>query len=337
MSVVSIPANLSNGKVGSLSTSQLCCLFGREAQIPSCVDLSNELNTISSDINILDMKATNINIAIKIVDTNISNLQGFINTQTSILANVINVSEDITNGLIINSESAILDALSNAVINIDTTVENGFNIIINDIANIEVDLIGINGEIVSLNTSISGLTASLGNTTNLLSAEINTVQGDISSLSNTLALDVSMILSAIANISAGVSQSAYIYHLGLATVAINAPVLFNNIGAITSGFSYNPVTGILTVVNAGLYNIVFTVATNEPNQFTLFDNGVPIPGTTYGSGAGTQPSTGQVIVSLGAGDQISLVNYATGSAVTLQDLAGGTQHNVNASISIRSL
>ena len=36
----------------------------------------------------------------------------------------------------------------------------------------------------------------------------------------------------------------------------------------------------------------------EPNQFTLFQNGAPVSGSVYGSGAGTQGNNGMVIIIL---------------------------------------
>ena len=74
----------------------------------------------------------------------------------------------------------------------------------------------------------------------------------------------------------------------------------------------------------------------EPGQFGLFRNGSLIPGTIYGSGAGTQQNTGQAIIVLGAGDVIKL-RTTPPAAVSLQTLAGGTQQNVNASIAIEKL
>ncbi len=44
-----------------------------------------------------------------------------------------------------------------------------------------------------------------------------------------------------------------------------------------------------------------------------------------------------MILTLGAGDVITLRNHSSASAVTLQTLAGGTQQNVNASILIEKI
>ncbi|MCU1337022.1 MAG: triple helix repeat-containing collagen [Bryobacterales bacterium] len=44
----------------------------------------------------------------------------------------------------------------------------------------------------------------------------------------------------------------------------------------------------------------------ESTQFTVFLNGVAILGATYGSGAGTQQNSGQVIIAIIAGDVIEI-------------------------------
>ncbi len=75
----------------------------------------------------------------------------------------------------------------------------------------------------------------------------------------------------------------------------------------------------------------------EQNQFTLFQNGAAVSGSTYGSGAGTQPNPGAVIITAAAGDVLTLRNHTSSAAVTLQTLAGGTQTNANASIKIEKI
>ncbi len=70
----------------------------------------------------------------------------------------------------------------------------------------------------------------------------------------------------------------------------------------------------------------------------LFLNGALVTGSIYGSGAGTQQNTGQVIVSVpGTGEVLTLKNHSSSSAVGLASDIGGTQANVNASITIEKL
>ena len=98
-----------------------------------------------------------------------------------------------------------------------------------------------------------------------------------------------------------------------------------------------PGTSNISISSAGVYEIEFMVSAVEPNQFALFVNGVALPSSIYGSGAGTQQNRGEMIAALAAGDIVSLVNHTSAAAVTLQFLAGGVQSNVNASIMIKKL
>ena len=83
----------------------------------------------------------------------------------------------------------------------------------------------------------------------------------------------------------------------------------------------------------------FSASGTEPNQFALFINGVVVPGTVYGSGAGTQQNTGQAILAVAAGDVLTLRNHTSAAAVTLAagPPIGGTAAAVNASILIQKL
>ncbi|MGH0686774.1 BclA C-terminal domain-containing protein, partial [Bacillus mycoides] len=135
----------------------------------------------------------------------------------------------------------------------------------------------------------------------------------------------------------GLSHYAYVFNTSAQVVALEAPILFNSHGRMTSGFTHTLGTSQLMVLNAGDYKISFSVSGVEPNQFTLFLNGAPVTSAVYGSGAGTQPNNGQTILALAAGDIITLNNHTSAAAVTLQTLAGGTQTNINASIVIEKL
>ena len=47
---------------------------------------------------------------------------------------------------------------------------------------------------------------------------------------------------------------------------------------------------------AGIYKVTYSVSGVEPSQMALFLNGAKVDGSVYGSGAGTQPLIGQVII-----------------------------------------
>ena len=70
-------------------------------------------------------------------------------------------------------------------------------------------------------------------------------------------------------------------------------------------------------MNAGDYKVTFSVSGTEPSQMALFVNGTLVPGTIYGSGAGTQQNTGQVIVTFAAGDVLTVRNHTSAAAVGL--------------------
>lgn len=129
---------------------------------------------------------------------------------------------------------------------------------------------------------------------------------------------------------------AYVYNEAAEVVAIEAPVEFDSNGPLL-GFTHAPGSTNLVVTASGTYLVNFSVSGVEPGQFTLFVNGAPAGGTTYGSGSGTQQDDGQAIVTLSASDILTLVNHSSAAAVTLQTLAGGTQTNVNASMVIEQL
>jgi len=138
------------------------------------------------------------------------------------------------------------------------------------------------------------------------------------------------------NFNLGLSSYAYIFNLAAQTVAVEADIIFSDNGNLT-GISHTPATSQITIGSAGDYAIWFSVSGVEPCQFTLFHNGAPILGGTYGSGAGTQIDSGMVIETFAAGDIITLRNHSSAAAVTLQTLAGGTQTNANASVLIENL
>lgn len=136
---------------------------------------------------------------------------------------------------------------------------------------------------------------------------------------------------------AGVSEFAYIYNLTSRVVPIEGDVLLDFNGPITAGIVHVPGSDSVLVVNAGTYAVTFSVSGVEPGQFALTVNDVPQASTVYGSGAGTQITSGQALLTLGAGDVLTLRNHSSAAAVTLQPVAGGTQPNVNASLVITKL
>ncbi len=135
----------------------------------------------------------------------------------------------------------------------------------------------------------------------------------------------------------GLAEYGYIYNVGTQVVPIMSSVTFDTNGALTSGLSHAPGSADTTVIAVGTYEISWNVSAVEPSQFALFVNGVVSAGGIFGSGAGTQQNNGHILLTLSAGDVVSLHNYTSAAATTLQTLAGGTAANVNASILFRKL
>jgi hypothetical protein len=135
----------------------------------------------------------------------------------------------------------------------------------------------------------------------------------------------------------GLPQYAYIYNTTAQTVAVGADAIFDANGVLTSGITHTLGTSQVVIHNSGNYEVTFSVSATEANQMALSDNGTAVLGTIYGSGAGTQQNTGQAIVALDAGDLLTLTNHTSASTITLPSLVGGSQAEVNASLTILQL
>jgi BclA C-terminal domain/Collagen triple helix repeat (20 copies) len=137
--------------------------------------------------------------------------------------------------------------------------------------------------------------------------------------------------------SSGVTQYAYVYNTSVETVAVEASVTLDTNGVLTSGFTHTAGTAPITVVGAGVYKVTFSTSGTETSQFALFVDGTLVPGTIYGSGAGTQQNNGQAIFSIAAGGLLTLKNHTSSAAVGLPTIGGGTLANTNASVLIEKL
>jgi hypothetical protein len=129
---------------------------------------------------------------------------------------------------------------------------------------------------------------------------------------------------------------AYIYNVSAQVVAVGAPVLFDRNGLL-SEFEHTEGASEIRVLSAGIYTVEFSISGTEPNQFAIFVNRNLVPGSIYGSGAGTQQNNGQITLELALEDVLSLVNYSSAAAVGLASKIGGTQANVNASVRIQKI
>ena len=129
------------------------------------------------------------------------------------------------------------------------------------------------------------------------------------------------------------SAFGYIYNLSAEVVPLETDILFDSNG-ILSNVAHVLGTSQVVILIAGFYFVGFTVTGVEANQFTVYLNGAPVVGGTFGSGAGNQQNPGGVIIICAVGDVITLRNHTSAAAVSLQTLAGGTQTNSNATITL---
>ncbi|AGC68550.1 hypothetical protein Cst_c15640 [Thermoclostridium stercorarium subsp. stercorarium DSM 8532] len=123
----------------------------------------------------------------------------------------------------------------------------------------------------------------------------------------------------------------YVYNNGDQTIPVEGSIPFSHNGALR-GITHTVNTDTITVESAGVYAVWYSVTGLEANQFTLFQNDDPVPGSTYGTREGNSSYTGFVIINAAAGDVLTLRNHTSAGPVSLDNAAGGTQTGVSASI-----
>lgn len=136
------------------------------------------------------------------------------------------------------------------------------------------------------------------------------------------------------------SDSAFIYNLSAQALTPETDILFDSNGPITSAFTHTPGAAEILINVPGDYYISFSVSGDITNQFALFNGGVLVPGTIYGSDDANQQNTGQVVLTVDTVPATLTVRYHTNVVpltVTLQTPAGGTQANDTASVFIQKL
>lgn len=112
-----------------------------------------------------------------------------------------------------------------------------------------------------------------------------------------------------------------------ATIAAGAPVPFPLNGpAIGPAISRSSASTFI-VATTGIYEVSWGVAFVEPSQLQITVNGFAVDSTTTLSGAGTQINTNRVIVSMVAGDTLSIINpVGNATALTVQPADGSLTH-----------
>jgi hypothetical protein len=135
--------------------------------------------------------------------------------------------------------------------------------------------------------------------------------------------------------TAGLSEYAYIYSLSSSTLNSGDSVPFD-VATKTGGIAFTNGGSTITINDAGVYFITFSVASSSPNQFELYINSTPQANTVYGTTMRDHQNTGQAILSFNNGDVLTLQNVSPGP-VTLHNDIGGSDGNVSASIVLLKL
>ena len=108
-----------------------------------------------------------------------------------------------------------------------------------------------------------------------------------------------------------------------ATIAPGSDVQFPQDGPASGGVSRLS-SSAFTFSNAGVYQVMFQVSVSEAGQLQICINGVGVSNSVVGRASGTSQITGITIVTVAAGDVISVRNPSGNStALTITPLAGG--------------
>ena len=119
------------------------------------------------------------------------------------------------------------------------------------------------------------------------------------------------------------------------TVALEDDFVFSayqNVNKLTWN-ALNP--NQVTVVESGIYKVFAMINTNNTAQITLCVNSVPNEDTTQGTNKGAGQLTMRTILSLNAGDVLSIRNHSTSAGPIIVDPnCGGTNPNVSLILTI---
>lgn len=169
------------------------------------------------------------------------------------------------------------------------------------------------------------------------------ILGDILAQDTAIFDRLQQVIQTIQAGAVGGLDYGYFYNLAVSsTVAIAAPFPFDTNGPFTSGFlhtaSATPATSApITIVNAGVYSVQYSVTVAEARQIALYLNGAVVAGTIYGQATGTSVTTAMAIITATAGSLLTLRNHLSAAALTLVTPSGGTASNATNSLLIKRL
>lgn len=126
-------------------------------------------------------------------------------------------------------------------------------------------------------------------------------------------------------------EYGYVYNVLEQEVEEGEAVTFSANGLLSSGVSHVAGSDKISFDVAGVYLVEFYVKSGRCEEYTLYQNGAPVTGSTYSSGSGNI-TTGSVIISVQRGDAITLVNTDNND-----DNIDGDGETVNAAVTVQRL
>jgi hypothetical protein len=98
-----------------------------------------------------------------------------------------------------------------------------------------------------------------------------------------------------------------------------------------------PGTADIIVNVTGEYEVSFSVSADERNQLGVTRNGGLVAGTLFGEDSGGVQNNGTALVSVTAGDVLTLQNFSATSSIDLDGFAGGGLENSDATFAIQKV
>lgn len=111
-------------------------------------------------------------------------------------------------------------------------------------------------------------------------------------------------------------------------IPVDSPVTFNNNDLVYNMYHLNG-SGDITVLENGIYFVVFMIETSQASQFTITVNGVPDLTTTTGVNKGASQILLRTLMNLKKNDVVSVVNHISAIGnVTVGAVKGGNEPGV---------
>lgn len=150
-----------------------------------------------------------------------------------------------------------------------------------------------------------------------------------------------------------VTSAVNVYSTMDQSIPSGGVVLFESVNITTGNYdvSMTPITGVITITTAGTYRLSWSVegqltppfpAPVPAWSFTLYANGVPVPGSTFSSftlfpDEATSTAAGTVIVNVTAGTMLTLQSSSTLPVSIISTIPGSLLPETSASIVIEKL